>query len=577
MVTRYGTVTLEGQELRVGTSRFLSQGTFLLYKSIMAAFFLFWGIWWAVNDKEPAFGAKLTFWTWYTTTAYFCLSSASAYLCWRVIGNTNLTLSGNAMAGAATATSNSSRMPLPSLLERLQLVVWNVACVVSLVVVTLYWFADYDGSAVGSLDILAHSLIALIMLIDQFLVADEFKLRHVIFSMVYGVFYVVFNLIWYHVGWRERLLYEVMDWGNKPLTACIYGAVCILVLCPLFALVHLFVYRHRERLHNRLQEKLVAAGRNDHAPAGTQSQGKHQLVNTSAYRWRRETQVSAEPRTTNRLACYNRRLYSSLLSYEWTRCGAATTVGGQEVRAGTSRFISQGPFLVYKSMMAAFFLFWAVWWREATSTVYVAFLTHQTWYIVMVYFFVSTASAYLYWRAINERGARGAEGALEDGRGGCDLTSQNNNNNNNHNHNNNVDSTPAMATTDGPRSPVPLPLRRLQLVVWSIACVVSLVVVALFWFAEYKGGVLGSIDILAHILIDQFLVADEFKLRHVIFSMVHGAFYVVFTIIWYHVGYRQRLLYEVMDWGNKPLTACIYGAASVFVLCPLFALVHLFV
>ena len=60
---------------------------------------------------------------------------------------------------------------------------------------------------------------------------------------MYGVVYVVFNIIWYYVGWREKLLYEVLDWDNKPLVACIYGAVCILVLCPLFALLHLFVYR----------------------------------------------------------------------------------------------------------------------------------------------------------------------------------------------------------------------------------------------------------------------------------------------------------------------------------------------
>lgn len=74
--------------------------------------------------------------------------------------------------------------------------------------------------------------------------ADEFKLRHVIFSQAYGVFYVVFNIIWYYVGWREKLLYEVLDWDNKPLVACIYAGVCILVLCPLFSLLHLFVYRY---------------------------------------------------------------------------------------------------------------------------------------------------------------------------------------------------------------------------------------------------------------------------------------------------------------------------------------------
>lgn len=77
----------------------------------------------------------VTFWTWYTTTAYFCLSCASAYLCWRAIGK---------RTSNAIVTANNERFgkPVPPLLERLQLVAWNVACVASLIVVTLYWLAD---------------------------------------------------------------------------------------------------------------------------------------------------------------------------------------------------------------------------------------------------------------------------------------------------------------------------------------------------------------------------------------------------------------------------------------------------
>lgn len=98
----------------------------------------------------------------------------------------------------------------------------------------------------------------------------------------------------------------------------------------------------------------------------------------------------------------------------------------------------------------------------------------------MLYFFVSAASAWLCWRAIDNESAAGAEASLEDGEGG-DSASENIH----------VDGRPAMATTagegktaTGPGSPVPLALKRLQLVVWNIACVVSLIVVALFWFAD---------------------------------------------------------------------------------------------
>eukprot|EP00752_Nemacystus_decipiens_P006380 g5752.t1 len=259
----------------------------------------------------------------------------------------------------------------------------------------------------------------------------------------------------------------------------------------------------------------------------------------------------------------------------FTRCGVTATIGGQEVRVGTSRFLSQGPFLLYKSVMAVFFMSWAIYWREAGATVVLAKLTHQTWYIGMLYYFVSAASAYLCWRAIDDGSAGRAEGTVEDGKAGGDLTSQSNSNN--------ADGEPATATTNHPGTPVPLALRRLQLVLWNIACVVSLIVVALFWFADYDGGAITSIDILAHVvigpvlLIDQFLVADEFKLRHVVFSQMYGVFYIVFNIIWYYFGWREKLLYEVLDWDNKPLVACIYGAVCILILCPLFSLVHLVV
>lgn len=79
-VTRYGTVTLEGQEeLRVGTSRFLPQGTFLLYKTSMSVFFLFWGVWWAEYDKEPEFGAKCRFSWWGSWGGIDC--NAKYYYC----------------------------------------------------------------------------------------------------------------------------------------------------------------------------------------------------------------------------------------------------------------------------------------------------------------------------------------------------------------------------------------------------------------------------------------------------------------------------------------------------------------
>lgn len=83
-----------------------------------------------------------------------------------------------------------------------------------------------------------------IQLIDQFLIADEYKVRYVIFAQAFGVIYLVFSIGWYYIAPKEdRLLYSVLDWGNETLVACIYAVLCMLVLAPLFALLHFGVYR----------------------------------------------------------------------------------------------------------------------------------------------------------------------------------------------------------------------------------------------------------------------------------------------------------------------------------------------
>ncbi|CAM9363706.1 unnamed protein product [Scytosiphon promiscuus] len=274
-------VTLDGVEIRVGTSRFLPQGPFLAYKSVTALFFMSWAIYWREGLGATIVLAKMTHQTWYITMVYFFASALSALLCRRAIRNgaavplatwadgrgstpphNNAAAkatsanpvevkSANSVSGKGEAETSSaehitkvSGSPVPVSLRRLQLVVWNIACILSLIVVALFWFADYDGGAVNSIDILAHGVIAVVMAMDQFLIADEFKMRHVIISQLYGVFYVLFNITWYYEGWQEKMLYKVLDWDNKPLTACIYGAVCILVLVPLFGFLHLIIHRY---------------------------------------------------------------------------------------------------------------------------------------------------------------------------------------------------------------------------------------------------------------------------------------------------------------------------------------------
>lgn len=84
-----------------------------------------------------------------------------------------------------------------------------------------------------------------IQLVDQLLVADEFKLLYIIFGQVHGAIYTAFNVGWYYLAPREdRLIYFILGWDDKPLAACIYALGRALVLGPLFGvLLYHGVYR----------------------------------------------------------------------------------------------------------------------------------------------------------------------------------------------------------------------------------------------------------------------------------------------------------------------------------------------
>ena len=73
-------------------------------------------------------------------------------------------------------------------------------------------------------------------LVDQMLVADEYRLWHLVFTQVYGVCYVVWTVVWYFSGpQRDRLIYDVLDWQGGTLAACLYSLATIAVLtCLLY-------------------------------------------------------------------------------------------------------------------------------------------------------------------------------------------------------------------------------------------------------------------------------------------------------------------------------------------------------
>ncbi|CAM9541334.1 unnamed protein product [Ectocarpus sp. 12 AP-2014] len=340
--TCYGAGAVREHELAFGTSRFLSQEAFVGYKASLGAYFLFWAVYW---PKFEGFSRQaihqLTFWTWDVCTGYFLVSTATAFMCLRAMeryggtaaatalgrtlsmhelvrtlpmreqrsGNSTVNstapsavmapsttipsamtaavaagaaaASGAAVAAGGTVPDGNVQPPVPRGLRWLQLVLWNIACIASLLVTFVWATEDYVRQVrqgVKNFDVQAHGLVAFFMLVDQLLIADTYKLGHMIFTQIYGLVYLAFSVFWFYKGPEdEKYLYEdTLDWDQNRLQACLSGGVAVGVLVPIAGVLHLGLFRLREALYRRVRDKEIATLKLEHS-LGTEDASRHSL------------------------------------------------------------------------------------------------------------------------------------------------------------------------------------------------------------------------------------------------------------------------------------------------------------
>ncbi|CAB1103132.1 unnamed protein product [Ectocarpus sp. CCAP 1310/34] len=189
--------------------------------------------------------------------------------------------SGTAVAAGGMVLDGNVQPPVPRGLRWLQLVLWNIACIASLLVTFVWATEDYVRQVrqgVKNFDVQAHGLVAFFMLVDQLLIADTYKLGHMIFTQIYGLVYLAFSVVWFYNGPEdEKYLYEdTLDWDENRLQACLSGGVAVGVLVPIAGLLHLGVFRLREALYRRVRDKEIATLKREHSLA-TEGASRHSL------------------------------------------------------------------------------------------------------------------------------------------------------------------------------------------------------------------------------------------------------------------------------------------------------------
>ncbi|CAN0380877.1 unnamed protein product, partial [Pylaiella littoralis] len=241
------------QGLRAGTSRFLDQGWFVGWKVAMSMYCIVWAAWW---DRGEGLDIRvyLATWTHLIATAYFVLSTISSLLCMAYLSREK-PIPVEEGKPKRPDPVKAVRSAVPCYFRWLQHISWVLACIGSMVVMSVFWFAIYDGVTVSSLYISATILSGL-MLIDQFLIASEMKIKYAWLGIYFFVVYIFYNLIYYYENnVEDRVSFEVFDWDEKPGKASLWVFLILVFFVPGFAAMHVFVYRLRERMYASYKHK----------------------------------------------------------------------------------------------------------------------------------------------------------------------------------------------------------------------------------------------------------------------------------------------------------------------------------
>ena len=244
------------------------------YRCLLAAYFLCWMIYAIYHDPTflghvwPVF---LTSWAYVMLVSYLILSAiVSLCRCKDKPAASSLpTISDKAnchlnpkhpedtSVTVVTTSYQDNRLPWDIKIEWILFAVGsNSALFVSLMYFSVVYPYLHGGTdyIINGIDLHFHGLNSLVVIVDLMLSAFPVRLLHVIYTIMFGMSYVVCSLIYWLID-RANVVYPgVLDW-NQPLRSL--GVICFfsLVVVPFFKLTLFGIFRFRLWVYDTLFNK----------------------------------------------------------------------------------------------------------------------------------------------------------------------------------------------------------------------------------------------------------------------------------------------------------------------------------
>ena len=273
----------------------------LVYRFVLAAYCIFWLIYTASNgdilidDVYIPWPAFLTMWAYFLLTLYLTshFIACLVYVCHRrgscfsrpsvehhsglfhefhvepsLWTSENYEMCQGRPESDDDFHTRGSQFSLSILLKSVW-ILYSLASNMCMTVTLLFWLVIWPRMSAErrfytlSVDIQLHAVTFIIIIIEHMVSAVPVRLYHYIFTLILGIIYAAFTIIYYAVD--GVVIYpKLLDWG-EPAVAAITVTGTILIVGPLVHLFFFAIYKLKLFIYSKMRNNCI----NDNCPSTT--------------------------------------------------------------------------------------------------------------------------------------------------------------------------------------------------------------------------------------------------------------------------------------------------------------------
>ena len=226
------------------------QWLFLVYRWVIALYFLGWLIDSGIQSGGPKFFIYLTNWSIILWVAYLLVAAVSATFKFIIVHLQQTAYSDHASTSDRPELIEVSQgccgieSDGTSWYQKIQWLLWTFGSGAAISVVILYWAAIYDeDQEVDGINANTHLTNGIVALFDIWFSGTPVRILHLVYIVLFGAAFSLFSGIYFVAGGEDpfgnRYIYTVLDYSDNPGSA---AGICIAATLALLPLVHFVVY-----------------------------------------------------------------------------------------------------------------------------------------------------------------------------------------------------------------------------------------------------------------------------------------------------------------------------------------------